>query len=342
MTRVAIVTGSGRRLGRAIARRLFDDGFNVFLHCNRSVKEVESLCEELNQIRKGSAVYYSADFHWGSRSSSTMGAHPADPCCTNTREGTLQPANTLRVRCERLVDACLRSFGRCDVLVNNASAFFPTPLISTKPEGNTCPRCNRPIDVDTNAKDHNGATLGCGCTDEDEEAAACLLGSNALAPYYLTKAFANAMKESVESAPASLEETLPGPSGSSGLPSRAIVNIIDSMLDRPIPGFTLYTMGKQALLGLTTSAAIELAPCGIRVNAVAPGLSLLPEEMSEAAQQALRATVPLGQKEASAEIIADAVVYLVGSPYITGVSLPVDGGWRLSRCTDPQQVDKKW
>lgn len=372
MTRVAIVTGSGRRLGRAIARRLFNDGFKLFLHCNRSVKEVEALCEEMNRIRSGSAVYYSADFNWeGAPTPSGVPSLSVHPCCAmrtdrsevNKSSGGRGDSEgvgnrtPLSVRCEQLVQACVRTFGRCDVLINNASAFFPTPLVAAKErvmrEDDGCPQCYGTLEgqeqeppcspTTPEGRGEVEARSDSGMVTE-QEAAACLLGSNALAPYFLTKAFANVVERSPDSRTHSSGETSePMPEKPSlALPSRAIVNVIDSMIDRPIPGFTLYTMGKHALLGLTTSAAIELAPRGIRVNAVSPGLSLLPDGMSASAQQALRETVPLGQKEASAEVIADAVAYLVSSPYITGISLPVDGGWRLSRYTDPQQVKDKW
>ncbi|RNF09670.1 pteridine reductase [Trypanosoma rangeli] len=105
------------------------------------------------------------------------------------------------------------------------------------------------------------------------------------------------------------------------------------MADLPLPGFSVYTMAKHMLDGLTKAAALELAPRRIRVNAVAPGLGLLPPTLSQALQEEYRRNVPLGQREASAAEIADAVAFLVSkdATYITGTTLKVDGGLSLAR-----------
>ncbi|EKF29796.1 NAD(P)-dependent oxidoreductase, putative [Trypanosoma cruzi marinkellei] len=105
------------------------------------------------------------------------------------------------------------------------------------------------------------------------------------------------------------------------------------MTDLPLLGFCVYTMAKHALDGLTRAAALELAPRHIRVNAVAPGLGLLPPAMPQETQEEYRHKVPLGQSEASAAPIADAIAFLVSkdASYITGTTLKVDGGLSLAR-----------
>lgn len=107
----------------------------------------------------------------------------------------------------------------------------------------------------------------------------------------------------------------------------AIVNIADVGALRPWRNHTPYLVSKGGLLTLTEALAKDLAP-EVRVNAVAPGPVLLPDDWT--AQQAERAarSVLLGRL-GSAEDVAHAVVYLASAEYVTGVILPVDGGQRL-------------
>lgn len=92
----AIVTGAARRLGAAIARALHRRGLNVVLHYRHSGADAAALAAELNRARPGSVVTVAAD----------LGDDRAP---------------------EAIVGAALDGFGRVDVLVNNASAFYPTP-----------------------------------------------------------------------------------------------------------------------------------------------------------------------------------------------------------------------
>lgn len=93
--------------------------------------------------------------------------------------------------------------------------------------------------------------------------------------------------------------------------------------------YSAYTMTKAALTSLTHSLALELAP-QIRVNAVAPGTVLPPQELDEATREALRAKIPAGEFGAPADVVA-AVQFLVTGPrFITGQVLAVDGGRHLA------------
>jgi pteridine reductase len=107
----------------------------------------------------------------------------------------------------------------------------------------------------------------------------------------------------------------------------AIVNIADVGALRPWRNHTPYLVSKGGIVTLTEVLAKDLAP-DVRVNAVAPGPVLLPDDWApEQAERAAR-SVLLGRL-GSAEDVAQAVVYLAQAEYVTGVILPVDGGQRL-------------
>jgi len=95
--RVALVTGGARRVGAQIVRTLHGAGARVAVHYHRSATEAEALVGELNATRAASAIALHADL------------------LEVTRLGELVEATTV-------------AFGRLDILVNNASTFYPTPV----------------------------------------------------------------------------------------------------------------------------------------------------------------------------------------------------------------------
>lgn len=99
--RVALVTGSARRIGAAIARRLHAAGFDLALHYRGSGAQMQALCAELEAARAGSVLSLQADLD-----------HPHS--------------------WESLVADTVGRFGRLDALVNNASSFEATPVGSTR------------------------------------------------------------------------------------------------------------------------------------------------------------------------------------------------------------------
>jgi pteridine reductase len=107
-----------------------------------------------------------------------------------------------------------------------------------------------------------------------------------------------------------------------------IVNITDIHAERPLPQHAAYGMSKAALRMATLALAQELAP-GVRVNAVAPGAILWPENKSAADRDAALARVPL-QRTGTPEEIADVVLWLIrDAGYVTGQTIRVDGGRTL-------------
>lgn len=125
----ALVTGGARRVGAAIVRRLHAAGANVVVHCHRSRDAASVLAAELNALRPASAAV----------------------ACADLLDTAALPG---------LAAQALSAFGRLDLLVNNASSFYPTPL------------------------------------DEiDESQWADLIGTNLKAPLFLARAVAPALRE---------------------------------------------------------------------------------------------------------------------------------------------------
>ena len=85
-----------------------------------------------------------------------------------------------------------------------------------------------------------------------------------------------------------------------------------------------YAASKAGLIGLTKSAARELAPKGIRCNAIAPGF-ILTDMTDSQTENPLLEKIPLGRMGVP-EDVADAAAYLVSAEYVTGEVLRVDGG----------------
>jgi hypothetical protein len=112
---------------------------------------------------------------------------------------------------------------------------------------------------------------------------------------------------------------------------------IVNLLDEKIGGYRLahvaYQASKQTLAALTRLMALELAP-GIAVNAVAPGLVLPPPGKDEAwLERQARSSVPMAKPGGPADV-AEAIVYLLGSRYLSGQVIYVDGGAHLLEPTD--------
>lgn len=97
---VVLITGAAKRVGAVIARALFDAGYDLALHYRHSRQEMMALCAELDAKRENGTHRIQADL----------------------ADVTGLP---------RLIEDCLARFGRLDALINNASAFFATPIGDT-------------------------------------------------------------------------------------------------------------------------------------------------------------------------------------------------------------------
>jgi len=98
--KVALITGGARRVGSTICQHLHSAGYNVLIHYRRSADAASSLAKQLNAIRPDSAYGLPADL--------------------------LKPGDI-----ERLLEAALQPWRRLDVVVNNASSFYPTEIGKT-------------------------------------------------------------------------------------------------------------------------------------------------------------------------------------------------------------------
>ena len=108
----------------------------------------------------------------------------------------------------------------------------------------------------------------------------------------------------------------------------AIVTFADVAALRPWAEYAPYCAAKAGVVALTQALAKELAPA-VRVNAIAPGPVLFPDDF-DAAARAREIGRTLLQRAGDPEHVADAVVTLLRNDYITGVVLPVDGGRLLA------------
>ncbi len=127
--KVALITGGSARIGAVVARQLHAINYNIIVHYNHSEKAAKLLCEELESLRADSSCCFQADL--------------------------------LDLKAvEKFSTEALSRWGRVDLLINNASSFYPTPLQTISEEN---------------------------WTD--------LMGTNAKAPAFLAKAFAPSLKK---------------------------------------------------------------------------------------------------------------------------------------------------
>ena len=239
--KVVLITGAAHRIGATTARMLHGEGMNILLHYRHSRDAAEALQTELNDIRPDSVKLLQADLH-----------------DTQSLPG--------------LIGEAVKFWDRLDVLINNASSFYSTPIGSV-----------------TEAQ-----------WDD-------LIGSNLKAPLFLSQAAAPYLRQH----------------------QGCIVSIVDIHAERPLKEFPVYSMAKAGLVMLTKSLACELGP-EVRVNAVAPGAILWPENLGEAEKEKIISRTFL-KRQGAPDDIARAILYLVrDAGYVSGQVLTVDGGRSLN------------
>jgi len=241
--KVALVTGASSGLGVAIAQGLAEAGADVVLGARRvdKLEETKALVEAAG--RKALAVQTDV----------------TDPD-----------------QCTAMVAAAVETFGKVNILVNNAGFGWAAPATRETPE-----QFRKVIDINLNGQ------------------------------YWMAQAFGRAATE-----------------------GGSIINISSVLGLRPgaIPQAG-YAASKAGLIGLTRDLAAQwTGRKGIRVNAVAPGYfpTEMTDEMDSSEAEMVKMITPAGRLGEPYEI-ADAVVFLASaaSSYITGITLPVDGGMTM-------------
>ena len=236
--KVALVTGGARRLGKAVVLKLAERGARVVIHYHHSAEDAAATAAEVERLGGEAQLV----------------------------QGDLSQIDQV----ERIVTEAAAAWDRLDILVNNAAAFFETPIGQ----------------VGEDQWDH-------------------LFGVNLKGAFFCSQSAAAEMRRN---------------------DGGVIVNFVDTGIYITWKGYTPYLISKAGVEQMTYALAKELAP-HIRVNAVAPGPLLLPDDHT--AQEAEKfAAATLLQRLGSSDALAEAVLYLIEAEYVTGVVLPVDGGQR--------------
>jgi pteridine reductase len=237
--RLAIVTGGGVRLGRAIALGIARAGGDVCIHCSSSLKAAQEVASEVKAMGRRVMVVQ-ADLRAPELAATTI------------------------------MNATVDQMGLPDFLINNAGVLGPSVL-----------------------------------EDVDAESWNELNAINVQAPFFLARAFHDAMGEDR---------------------SGSIVNIADWRQEAVsrLP----YVASKTALVAMTRSLAVALAP-RIRVNAIGPGAILPPPGSDDLWEEAFAGRIPL-ERTGSVDDVVDAVLFLLRAPFITGELINVTGGQQLN------------
>jgi pteridine reductase len=109
----------------------------------------------------------------------------------------------------------------------------------------------------------------------------------------------------------------------------AIVNIADLAAFETWPGYIPHGLTKSGIVHMTKALARVLAP-EVRVNAIAPGTVLLPDDWSDKDAAHLNETTPL-KRQGSPDDVAAAMLFLLDADYITGETIVVDGGRHIRK-----------
>jgi len=238
--KTALITGGAQRIGAQIAQTLHNNGYNIIIHYRHSKQAAETLAQILNAQRNNTATIIQAEL------------------------SNLNDIQTLSHSIEQL-----------DVLINNASVFYPTPV-----------------------------------EDANQETWHNIMDTNVMAPFFLSQSLATALRKT----------------------SGCIINIVDIHAERPLKNHAIYNISKAGIAMMTKTLAKELAP-EIRVCGVSPGSILWPKDessLTDDQKNKMLNRIVLG-KQGCATDIANTVLFLIKSSYITGQIISVDGGRTLNQ-----------
>jgi len=236
--KTVLITGAARRVGAHVARFLHGQGMRLIIHYGNSEQHAQSLADELNEKRAHSAAIIQGDL-------------------------------LVTDQIPSLINRAAGFFNGLDVLINNASSFYPTPV-----------------------------------GEASEEQWQDLMGTNLKAPFFLAQAAAPYLKKG----------------------KGCIINMADIHGERPLKNHAIYNIAKAGNIMMTKTLARELGP-DIRVNGIAPGAILWPEnEIDEKVKKHIIENTPL-KKMGSPDDIAKAILFLIqDADFTTGQIIPVCGG----------------
>lgn len=306
MNKNIVITGAGGVLCSEFARALAQDGGNIIM-LDKNPSSIEALEQELKQAGLSAA------------------AIQAD---------VLDKSSLMRAR-----EIMLNKFGPCDILINGAGGnhpdgttggetFLPEPAAPFSPDGiqadNTAQK-NREtaaLSPDKQAASPDGrqavqtAPNGKTFFELEPEAVGFVFDLNFLGVFLSTQVFGADMTKG----------------------GGCIINISSMNAYRPLTKIPAYSAAKAAVSNFTQWLAVHFAPCGIRVNAIAPGFfataqnkSLLFEPNGElsARSKKIISHTPMGRFGTPKDLLG-ALRFLTdenASGFITGITLPVDGGF---------------
>lgn len=261
---VVLITGAAKRIGAAIAQLFHDEGYKVIIHYRHSFEEATQLCKHLNMLRADSARILQADLN-----------------------------DTAAV--QLLASDALACFGGIDVLINNASSFYATPLPAV--------------------------------TDQDWDD---LINSNVKAAFFLSQALADSLQERGGSIINIID--VYADSGLRGYPVYSIAKAGLKMLTRTLarelaPAVRVNGVSPGAILWPehTVGSADEAE------HLPEPSQKPLQKPLQKPSlelslkQQRILDSIPLGHLGAAADI-SQTVWFLAHAGYITGQIIKVDGG----------------
>ena len=308
-SKVVVVIGAGRGIGKAIAKEFAKNGYCIMINDFEKEEKLKNTAEEISKII--------ADNNHNSKVAYIIGDVSQEQTCINLMEQTIN------------------IFGRIDVLINNASIAEKTAVRETN---RTSRSSSSPSNLDTSQYKQ---TSSYSTLEEYEIADTSLKGLYLCIREAAKRMIIQSIKEEEEEV---MKERKMG--RRNNIPAYSIINISSSYDSIPkseadaytfsMSGVDPFTSSRAEVKALTKTVAFQLAQNGIRVNAIAPGLiatesniELLQNEEKRKEEEMEVPFHRIGQPEEIARI----ALFLASedASYITGSLVYADGGLSLSR-----------